>query len=84
MFKRQVYIGSYNGLDEFNVTVNEMDDGRWSWKVDSCLADAYSCETTGIEATCEEARRAGLLEIVRRCDAEKARALKLLEAHDGV
>lgn len=70
-------------LDEFNVTGERMDDGRWSWKVDSRLADAYTCETTGIAATREEARRAGLMEVVRRCDAERERALKLLEVCDA-
>jgi hypothetical protein len=76
------YIGSYE-LDEFNVTVEPREAGGWHWTVDSRLADYYTHDTGGIVATREEALQAGLAEVVRRCEAERDRALALLEKYKG-
>lgn len=73
------YIGSSAGLEEFNITVEQIEDGRWTWTVDSCLADHYTNDTSGFSASRQEALRDGLKEVVRRCDAERDRALALLE-----
>lgn len=77
------YIGSRE-LDEFNVTVEQIEDGRWTWTVDSRLADYYTHDTSGFSTSRQEALQDGLKEVVRRCDAERDRALSLLEKYKEV
>lgn len=77
------YIGS-SELDEFNVTVERLEDGRWTWTVDSRLADYYTHDTSGFSASRQEALQDGLKEVVRRCDAERGRALALMEKYKEV
>ena len=66
-------------LSHYRIYAARLRDGQWGWRTREKGSQATHWD--GIVATREEAVRAALAEVVRRCDAERDRALALLEKY---